>query len=237
MSCGSAGRCRWRSAAAKAGKRSRAIQASSCHSGRSGRRAERAVHRAAHIAEREALGQRIDRLDQRQIRKALLVHHPVGMHHLQHTVVEFGGAGDVARLALGQELAQIVLARVEIGQRQRLPGVVAGDDAVGRARPVARRRPVLVDGDGDGDHLARLHRVELWPRAAIDDAGRQVKQQVDDARRLAVEQPGIELFQLRPDAGQAGERGEQGAEHERAHRAHAGLRVRRTQCWAVQSKR
>ena len=53
-----------------------------------GQAAERAVHRAPHIAEREALGQRIDRLDQRQIREALLVHHPVGMHHLQHTVVD-----------------------------------------------------------------------------------------------------------------------------------------------------
>ncbi len=45
----------------------------------------------------------------------------------------------------------------------------------------------------------------------------QMKQQVDHARRLTVEQPGIELLQLRPDAGQAGERGEQGVEHERPH--------------------
>ena len=202
-----------------------------------GQAGERAVHRAPHIAEREAFGQRIDRLDQRQVGKALLVDHAVGMHHLQRIVVEFGGAGDVARLALGQELAQIILARVEISQRQRLSGVVAGDDAVGRARPVARRRLVLVDGDGDGHQLAGLHLVELGPGASVDRAGGQVKQQVDHARRLAVEQPGIELFQLRPDAGQAGERGKQGAEHERAHRAHAGLRVRRTQCWAVQSKR
>ena len=64
---------------------------------------ERAVHRAPHIAERQPFGERIDRLDQRQFGKALLVHHAVGMHHLQHAVVELGRAGDVARLADGQE--------------------------------------------------------------------------------------------------------------------------------------
>ena len=75
---------------------------------------------------------------------------------------------------------------------------------------------MLVDRHRDGDHLAGLHFAEFRPRAAVDRAGGQVKQQIDDARRLAAEQPGIELFQLRPDAGQAGERGKQGIEHERA---------------------
>ena len=147
------------------------------------------------------------------------------MHHLQRIVVNLGGAGDVAGLALGQELAQIILARVEISERQRLSGVVAGDDTVGRARAVARGGAVLLDGDRDGDHLAGLHLVELRPGAAVDGAGGQVKQEIDDARRLAVEQPRIELFQLRPDAGQAGQRGKQRVEHERAHPRHAGLRA------------
>ena len=96
---------------------------------------------------------------------------------------------------------------------------------------------MLLDRHRHGDHLARLHLVELGPGAAVDGARGQMQQQVDDARRLAVEQPGIELLQLRPDAGQAGERGEQGIEHERPHGRHAGLRAKRTQCWAVQSKR
>ena len=86
-----------------------------------GQARQRAVHRAPDIAEREAFGERIDRLDQRQRGKALLIDHAVGMHHLQHAVVEFGGAGDVARLADRQQLFQIVLARAEIGQRQREP--------------------------------------------------------------------------------------------------------------------
>ena len=68
---------------------------------------------------------------------------------------------------------------------------------------------MAVDGDRDRDHLAGDDVGELRPRAAVDGAGRQVEQQIDDARRLVVEQPGIERFQLRPDAGQAGERGEQ----------------------------
>ena len=185
-----------------------------------GQAGERAVHGAPHIAGGKAFGERIDRLDQRQVRKALLVYHAVGVHHLQHVVVQLNRAGDVAHLALGQKLTQVILARVEICERQRLPGVVAGDDTVGRARAVARRRPVLVDGDGDGHKLAGLHLIELRPRPAVDRAGGQVKQQVDDARRLAVEQPRIEPLQLRPDAGQAGEGSEQRAEHKRTHRLH-----------------
>ena len=46
--------------------------------------------RARTLIEREAFGQRIDRLDQRQSGEACLVDHAVGMHHLQHAVVELG---------------------------------------------------------------------------------------------------------------------------------------------------
>ena len=94
-------------------------QASSCHSGSSGRRASAPSMARRTLPSAKPFGERIDRLDQRQIGKALLVDHAVGMHHLQHAVVEFGGAGDVARLAHRQQLFQIVLARVEISQRQR----------------------------------------------------------------------------------------------------------------------
>ena len=53
-------------------------------------------------------GQRIDRLDQRQRGEPRLVDDAVGMHHLQHAVVERGGAGDVAALADRQELFEVV---------------------------------------------------------------------------------------------------------------------------------
>ncbi len=79
-----------------------------------GQACQRAIDRAAHIAERKSFGERIDRLDQRQRGKARLVHHAVGVHHLQHAVVEFGGAGDVAHLAIRQQFFQIILSGIEI---------------------------------------------------------------------------------------------------------------------------
>ena len=113
-SAGSAGRCSVRSASAKARiALARAARRRSCHSGSSGSAVERGLDGLAHLVERQAFGQRIDRLDQRQLGEAGLVDHAVGMHHLQHAVVERGRAGDVAALADRQQLLEIVLARVE----------------------------------------------------------------------------------------------------------------------------
>src|SRR5215472_365056 len=44
-----------------------------------------------------------------------------------------------------------------------------------------------------------------------------MEQQINDARSLAVEQPGIKLFQLRSDTGQAGQRRKQGIEDRGPH--------------------
>ena len=134
-------------------------------------------------------------------------------------VIEGRRARDVAQLAFGQELFQVILARVEIGNGERV-GVVAGVDIVGRARPVRRRRPVLLDGDGDGHDAIGLHLAQLGLVAPVDKAGRQVKQQVDNARRLVVapDQPAEQLFELRPDPGQRRERREKRIEHGRPHR-------------------
>ena len=181
-----------------------------------GQAGQRTVHCAPHIAQCQALGERIDRLHQRQLGKARFVDHPVRMHHLQHAVVKFGSAGDEAQLARRQELLQVVLARVEKCERQRA-GVVAGDDPVGRARPVRRRRTVLLDGHRHRDDRAGLHIAQLGAGAPVDSAGRQMKQQVDDTRRRAIEQPLVKLLELRPDAGKAGERGEEGVEQVRPH--------------------
>ena len=180
---------------------------------------ERGIDRLAHLVRVQPLGQRIDRVDQRQPGKAFGIDNTVGMQHLQMAVVERRGARHVAQLALGQELFQIILARVEIGDGQRV-GVVEGVDVVGRARPVRRRRPVALDGDGDGDDRVRPHLAELRLVAPVDEAGRQVKQQIDDARRLAVtpQEPRKQLLQLRPDAGQGGEGCEKRIEHVRPHR-------------------
>ncbi len=162
------------------------------------------------------------------------------MHHLQIAVVDLGDAGDVAQLADRQQLLQIILAGVEECQRQRGVGIVAGDDAIGRPHPVRRRRAMLQHGDCDGHDFAGAHLVEFRPRAAVDRARRQMKQEIDDAGRLAAEQFRIELFQLRPDAGQAGERGEQGAEDVGPHGHPCWLvgqrEAMRKQSGAVQSK-
>ena len=146
---------------------------------------ERSIDRLAHLVRVQPFGQRIDRVDQRQPGKPFGIDHTVGMQHLQVPVVERRGARHVAQLALGQELFQIILARVEIGDGQRV-GVVESIDVVGRARPVRRRRPVALDGDGDSDDRIRPHLAQLRLVAPVDEAGRQVEEQVDDARRLAV---------------------------------------------------
>ena len=163
---------------------------------------ERGIDRLAHLVRVQPFGQRIDRVDQRQFGKPFGIDDAVGMQHLQVAVVERRDARHVAQLALGQELFQIILARVEIGDGQRV-GVVEGVDVVGRARPVRRRRPVALDGDGDSDDGIRPHLAQLRLVAPVDEAGRQVKQEIDDPRRLAVapKKPRKQLLQLRPDAG------------------------------------
>ena len=143
---------------------------------------ERGIDRLAHLVRVQPFGQRIDRVDQRQPCKPFGIDHAVGMQHLQMAVVERRGARHVAQLALGKELFQIILARVEIGDGQRV-GVVESIDVVGRARPVRRRRPVALDGDGDSDDRIRPHLAQLRLVAPVDEPGRQVKQA--DRRRAA----------------------------------------------------
>ena len=112
---------------------------------------EREIERLAHLVRMQPLGERIDRVDQRQAGEPRRVDHAVGMQHLQMAVIERRGARHVAQRAFGIELLQIISARIEIGDHQRV-GVVAGVDVVGRARPVRRRRPMPVDGNRDRHH-------------------------------------------------------------------------------------
>ena len=198
----------------------RSIQAPSCHSGRSGISVERCVHGLAHRIEREAFGEWIDRLDHRQLVEFGLAHHAVGMHHLQHTVVECGDAGDVAQFADRKELFEIVALGVEVGERERA-GLVGRFDAVRQARAVRRRRTMAFDRHRDGRDRAWHHVAQFRPGAAVDGAGRQMEQQVDDARRyvLAAEQPAVKLLELRPDARKRGQRGKQRIEQRWAHGA------------------
>src|SRR5260221_7622270 len=133
------------------------------------------------------------------------------MHHLQHPVVEFRSTRYVADLAFREQIFQIVATWIEVRQRD-VAGVVACIYTVWRARTSWRARSMLSDSDFDSHDLTRLYVPKFRPGTAIDHARRQMKQHIDDTRRLAVEEPGIELPQLGPNAGQAGERREQGVE-------------------------
>ena len=115
---------------------------------------ERRVGGPLDLALAQSFRQRVDRVDERQVGQALLVHHPVGMDHLQHAVEHGDGAGDITRLADRQELLEIVLPRVEIGERERA-GVVLGVDAIGQAWPVRGRRPMAGHRYADGDDAVR----------------------------------------------------------------------------------
>ncbi len=157
------------------------------------------IDRAAHIAERESFGERIDRLDQRQLGEARLVDDAVGMHHLQIAVIELGGARDVAQLAFRQELFEVIAPRTEEHEGQIGEGVVVGIDPVRRARPVRRRRTMVAHRHGDGHERAGHHVAQFGPRPAIDRAGRHVEQQIDQLGRIAVEQMRVKLAELRPD--------------------------------------
>ena len=100
-----------------------------------------------------------------------------------------------------------------------MPVSSIGFDVIGQARPVGRRRAVAVDRHRDGRDRARHDVAQFRPRPAVDGAGRQMEQQIDDARRrvFAAEQPAVQLLELRPDAGKRGQRGKQRIEQRRAH--------------------
>ena len=172
------GRCRVCSASANDGKFG-ALQPSGVLPFRQRRDfRQRCICGLPHRVERQAFGERIDRLDHRQLVELGFAHHAVGMHHLQHAVVERGRARHVAQFADREELFEVVALGVEIGERQRA-GVVIGLDSIGQARAVRRRRPVAVDSHRDGRDRARHHVAEFRARAAVDRSGRQMEQQID----------------------------------------------------------
>ena len=127
------------------------------------------------------------------------------------------GAGDVALRADRQQLLDIAGLGAEIGQHH-VAGVVAGIDQIRRARVARRRRAMAVDGHLQRHHGSRHGVADFRPRAAVDHAGRQMQQQIDQPRRLiAAEQIAEQLVLLRPDAGKARDRRKQGIEQSRAH--------------------
>ena len=145
--------------------------AASCHSGSSGARSTAAAIAFWIGRWRQAGGQAIDRLDP-QDRLALVERHDmVGVRHLHLALVDLDLAAHHPDLAHGQELLQVVLAAVEVGEAEPA-GLVAAPDAIGLAR-IARHQ-VLVDGHGERGDLARLGVRDLGRIAAVDDGEGQV---------------------------------------------------------------
>ena len=178
---------------------------------------ERGVGCPADLIEAEPLGQRIYRLDQRQLRQIGLRDNTVGVHHLQHVVVEPDRARHVSTLPDRQQLLQVVLACIKECQNE-IAGLIAGVDLIGRTWPVWWRRPVSIDGDRDSDDGVGHDVAQFWPRPAVDRPGREVKQKVDDTRLLlAAEQPAVELLELGSDAGERRNQGKKRIEQARPH--------------------
>jgi hypothetical protein len=139
------------------------------------------------------------------------------MHDLRDAVIHLQRARDVALLAHRQQLFDIARFGAEKCQHD-IGGIVAGIDQIGRAGIARGRRPMAVDGNLQRHHGALHGIADFRLGAAVDHAGRQMQQQIDQPRRLiAAEQVTEQFVLLRPDAGKAGDRCKQGIEQSRAH--------------------
>ena len=167
---------------------------------------QRLRHRAPHRSDRETFGQGIDRIDARQFRKAFFIHDAVGMGDLQRAVIHLHRAGDIALGADRQQFFDVARWAAEIGQND-IAGIVAGIDQMRRARVARGRRAMPVNRHLQRHHGSRHRVADFRSCPAIDHAGRQMQQEIDQPRRLAAaEQIAEQLVLLRPDAGKAGDR-------------------------------
>ena len=117
------------------------------------------------------------------------------MRHLRRAVVELDLAADDALGADREEAGEIVAFDVEIDERQDA-GVVGAHHPVGAP---AHAGLVRLDPDLEGHDAVGFERRDRRRGAAVDDARRQVPQQIDDERPR---QPLEQAPELRPDAGE-----------------------------------
>ena len=171
--------------------------------GQVGRAGERVLDGAGHGAQRQALGQRIDRLEGGQRLLAAGAQDVVGVGHLGDAVEELDPAGDDAALAGGERAAEPVGLGVEedeleLGQR------VADVDAVGAAAHGGRL--VQADLDLDGDDLGQMRLADRAAQAAVDAGGGQGQDEVGGVGDLHLRE---EARGLRADAVEGGQLGEE----------------------------
>ena len=166
----------------------------------------------------EAGGQGVERLEQRQRPAAPVIcfHHVIGVRHLQPAVIGFELARDDAPAAHGQEPLQIGAVGVEIDELERARSVL-NQHAIGRPRTAPRAAgPVLGDGDFERGEVANASVGDFGCQLAVDDAHRQVPEEIDDSGMGHLVTWGNELvqqaFEFGPDACEAAGRGEEGGE-------------------------
>ena len=171
---------------------------------------------------RKALCQRIDRLDERHAVERGGRHDVVRVGHLRFVVEPVDLARDEACFALGQHAPDRVRIGVEKHQREGA-GAVGDIDPVGDLPVAGWRRAVAHDGGFHRHHAFGRQIADLRAEAPVHDTGGQVKQQVNDARRIAgcsvrrAQEGGQQPVQLGADALQAGGPGEQWIEERWTH--------------------
>ena len=136
----------------------------------------------------------------------------VGVRHLHLALVDFDLAAHHPGLARRQQLLEIVLAAVEVGEADPA-ALVAAPDLVGLARTV--RDHVFVDIDRQGRDLAAARLGHVGRIAPVDHGDGQVPEQVDDQLACKFLHEGA---QPRPDSGERRDMGKERGEGLRAHR-------------------
>ena len=148
----------------------------------------------------------IDRLDQRHVGKASLIHDMIGMNHVGPAVEPFDLAGNIAGFADRQRLVEIVRMGTEKDQRQ-FTGLIMDKNPVRNAAVAAGRWLVAVHMDFQGDDHTFRRVGDARLSAPVDDSERDVKQQIANLRRfsllIAAKQLRHGLFELRANAFQA----------------------------------
>jgi hypothetical protein len=144
----------------------------------------------------------------------------VGMHDLRAAAIPFDAPGDEAGLALGKQAAKRIRMSIEIDEAQG-PGLVEAIDTVGGARRAAGLRAMAADRDFEGGDAFAGELGDAAAATAIDGAGGEMEQQVDEPRGRAMagirpQQPGQRIVEFRADSLEAACRGKEGIEETRS---------------------
>ncbi len=134
----------------------------------------------------DARRQRIDRLALDDLAGLLDRHHLIGMHDLEILAVEIEPARHHARLAQGELLPRPARSAAEIDEADDIPLPVHRAHPEGAAR--AGGGSIVRRGQCHDHAAPGVGHVESIDSAAFHNPGRQVEQQIDDARQAQLRQ-------------------------------------------------